>query len=211
MSYRSVVNSYLSGLGGIMRYLFNGNLRSVISNVPSQINMGKNVQIGTHVIFDHIANGRLITLEDDVVIGPGTRILVHDASGERRINATWVSPVKIMKRVYIGAECVILPGVTIGEDAVVGAGAVVTKDVPSGKIVAGVPARIIGDTNSLDAKRLELMKKLHVFDHEKYGKYSPIPDKYAQELVDAASEGGCFIAPSDVSDRYCKQKTEMDC
>lgn len=201
---RNSVNSYLTGLGGTLRFLFNGNLRTLITNIPSQINIGKDVQIGTNVIFDHIANGRLITLEDDVVIGPGTRILVHDASGERRINATWVSPVIIMKRAYIGAECLILPGIRIGEDAIVGAGAVVTKDVLPRTIVAGVPAKKIGDVDSLDARRLELMKKCRVFDHEKYAKNSPIPDCLANEIVEAASDGGCFIAPTEIAQRYEK-------
>lgn len=53
------------------------------------------------------------------------------------------APVVIGRKVWLGAAVTVLPGVTIGDDAVVGAGAVVTKDVPANAIVAGVPARLI--------------------------------------------------------------------
>ena len=60
-------------------------------------------------------------------------------------------PVRIKRNVWIGANATILPGVTIGENAVVGAGSVVTKDVPDNAVVAGNPARLI---RFLDAERL---------------------------------------------------------
>jgi acetyltransferase-like isoleucine patch superfamily enzyme len=56
-----------------------------------------------------------------------------------------VAPVILRRGCYLGACAVILPGITVGERAVVAAGAVVTRDVPAGKIVAGVPARVIRD------------------------------------------------------------------
>lgn len=55
------------------------------------------------------------------------------------------APVVIGKNVWIGVKATIMPGVTIGDNAIVGANAVVTKDVPANKVVAGVPARVIGD------------------------------------------------------------------
>jgi len=71
------------------------------------------------------------------------RVLAHDASMKRRLGRTRVAPVAIGRRVYIGADAIVLPGVTIGDDAVVGAGSVVTHDVPPGAVVAGNPARRI--------------------------------------------------------------------
>jgi acetyltransferase-like isoleucine patch superfamily enzyme len=54
-----------------------------------------------------------------------------------------VAPVRLLRGCYLGAGAMILPGVTVGEKAVVGAGAVVTRDVPPGVLVAGVPARVV--------------------------------------------------------------------
>jgi len=84
-----------------------------------------------------------------VLIAPGCFITDH-AHGHRRgslIDAQGVEcrPVRIEDDVWIGAHAIILPGVTIGHGAVIGAGAVVTRDVAPGSIVAGVPARQIGE------------------------------------------------------------------
>ena len=59
-----------------------------------------------------------------------------------------VAPVRIGDRVWVGTRAVVLKGVTIGDGAVVAAGAVVTSDVPAGTVVAGVPARVVGRADS---------------------------------------------------------------
>ncbi|MDN6423843.1 MAG: transferase [Tetragenococcus koreensis] len=73
--------------------------------------------------------------------------LNHGLSEERR-NTTYPSSVRLKKSVWIGASATILPGVTVGENSVVAAGAVVTKDVSKDTVVAGVPARPIKKINS---------------------------------------------------------------
>ena len=66
--------------------------------------------------------------------------------------ADWaVEPTRVKRRVSIGSNATVLCGVSIGEGALVGAGAVVTKDVPDFAIVAGVPARVVGDTRVREA------------------------------------------------------------
>jgi acetyltransferase-like isoleucine patch superfamily enzyme len=90
-------------------------------------------------------------LEDEVFVGPHA-CLTNDklprattTSGELKTEKDWkVGNTIVKRRAAIGANATILCGVTIGENAVVGAGAVVTKDVPSHAIVAGNPARVIG-------------------------------------------------------------------
>lgn len=85
-----------------------------------------------------------ITLEDGVFIGPGVKIVTenHPEVPELR-HRLLVKPVVIRSNAWIGAGAVILPGVTVGRNAIVAAGAVVTKDVPDDAIVGGVPAKFI--------------------------------------------------------------------
>jgi acetyltransferase-like isoleucine patch superfamily enzyme len=92
----------------------------------------------------------LITIEDGVTVSLRVTVIVHDDA--KRMDLTvpgagdgTVAPVLLRRGSYLGANCLVLPGVTVGEGAVVGAGAVVTRDVPAGAIVAGVPARVVGE------------------------------------------------------------------
>ena len=90
----------------------------------------------------------LVEIEDDVVISFRVTVVVHDDA--RRMDRTeagkeagTVAPVRLRRGCYLGAGSLILPGVTVGEKAVVAAGAVVTRDVPPRALVAGVPARVV--------------------------------------------------------------------
>ena len=80
-----------------------------------------------------------IHIGDESYIASGAMILSHDFIKDIKTDT------RIGKKCFIGANAIIMPGVTIGDSVVVGSGAVVTKDVPSGCIVAGNPARIIRD------------------------------------------------------------------
>ena len=85
-----------------------------------------------------------ISIGDDVLIGHNTVIatLNHVEDPDKRGDMV-PAPVRIGDKVWIGANATILPGVTVGEGAVIAAGAVVTKDVAPRTVVAGVPARMI--------------------------------------------------------------------
>ena len=103
--------------------------------------MGKNVFINHDCTFLDIGG---ITIEDDVLIGPKVSLITEShplSPAERR--ALIVKPIVIKRNAWIGAGATILPGVTVGENAVVAAGAVVNKDVPANTAVAGVPAKVI--------------------------------------------------------------------
>lgn len=120
------------------------------------LRVGRGVYVGHDTIID---SGFLwlISIGDDTTISAGVRILAHDGSTKRHIGYTIVKPVAIGRRVYIGAGAIILPGVTIGDDAIVGAGSVVTRAVAPATIVAGNPARPIGDTASHVERHRALM------------------------------------------------------
>jgi acetyltransferase-like isoleucine patch superfamily enzyme len=105
--------------------------------------IGSNCKISSHTF---ICEG--VTIEDNVFIGHGV-MFINDtypratANGQLQTEADWkVEPTLVKKGASIGSNCTILSHVTIGENAIVGAGSVVTKDVPSSTIVAGNPARI---------------------------------------------------------------------
>lgn len=114
---------------------------------PLYINYGRHTKIGKNVFinFDCVfldLGG--ITIEDDVLIAPKVSLLSegHPVSPERR-HSLMVGHIHIKRNAWIGANATILPGVTVGENAIVAAGAVVSKDVPDNAIVGGIPARVI--------------------------------------------------------------------
>ncbi|HEY2956425.1 MAG TPA: acyltransferase [Candidatus Eisenbacteria bacterium] len=111
------------------------------------ISIGRHVFIGLDSYLDD-QFPELIRIEDDVVISFRVTIAVHDDA--RRMDRVepgqlegTVAPVILRRGCYLGAGCLVLPGVTVGERAVVGAGAVVTRDVPPRTLVVGVPARVV--------------------------------------------------------------------
>lgn len=110
--------------------------------------IGARCKISSHTF---ICEG--VTIEDEVFIGHGVMFIndrfprAANLDGSVQTEADWaVEPTRIGRRASVGSNATIISGVSIGEGALVGAGAVVTKDVPDYAIVAGVPARIIGDT-----------------------------------------------------------------
>ena len=107
--------------------------------------IGKNVKVSSHTF---ICEG--VTIEDDCFIGHNVSFIndkyprATAAGGQLQTEAHWkVVPTRVKRGASIGTSATILCGITIGENAIVGAGSVVTKDVPDNATVAGVPARII--------------------------------------------------------------------
>lgn len=108
----------------------------------------------------------LIKIGNNVTFASNVCVLAHDASTKKITGYTRVGSVSVGDNVFVGYGSIILPGISIGNDAVVGAGAVVTKDVPDGKIVAGVPAKIVGDVSELKAKAERLMSSSYAYGQE---------------------------------------------
>lgn len=112
--------------------------------IQKGVTVGRNVKISTHTF---VCEG--VTIEDEVFVGHNVSFIndkyprATNPDGSTQTEADWkVVPTVVKKGASIGTSSTILCGVTIGEGAIVGAGSVVTKDVPAGAIVAGVPARV---------------------------------------------------------------------
>ena len=126
------------------------------SRVGSFVEIQKNSSIGARCkISSHSFICEGVVIEDEVFIGHGVMFTndplpkATNFDGSPMAEEDWkVIPTRVKRRASIGSNATIVPGVTIGEYALVGAGAVVTRDVPDFAIVAGVPARIVGDTKS---------------------------------------------------------------
>ncbi|HXO69641.1 MAG TPA: sugar O-acetyltransferase [Bradyrhizobium sp.] len=114
---------------------------------PFHCDFGYNIRLGRDVFLNFncvILDVVAVTIEAGTQIGPAVQIYTADHPRDpavRKTGAEFGRPVSIGQNVWIGGGAIILPGLTIGDDAVVGAGAVVTRDVPQGATVLGNPAR----------------------------------------------------------------------
>ena len=133
--YNSLINELFSqGIGENSRIM-----------PPLNVVRAKNVKIGKNVV---IMNNCLmmsvggITIEDDVLVAANSQLISnnHDLQEHQIITC---KPVHLKRNCWIGAGATILPGVTIGQNSVVGAGSVVTKDVPDNCIAVGNPAKVV--------------------------------------------------------------------
>jgi maltose O-acetyltransferase len=113
----------------------------------SGLRLGRNVFVGGGTVLDPDFCF-LIRIGDDTTLSLEVMVLAHDASTRHHLGYSRVAPVEIGSRVFVGARSVILPGVTIGDDAIVGAGSVVRRDVAPGTVVAGNPARELTTTEA---------------------------------------------------------------
>jgi acetyltransferase-like isoleucine patch superfamily enzyme len=106
------------------------------------IRVGRNVFVNQACILNDIGG---IEIGDDVMLGPRVSLLTagHPVDPDRRRRQVVAAPIVIERNVWVGAGATILQGVRVGSDSVVGAGAVVTRDVPAGTLAAGVPARVL--------------------------------------------------------------------
>lgn len=124
------------------------------SDVPFQVNFtstitaGKNIYVGRNVWKSfalsggcYVQGGNGIYIGDDTIFAPGVKIISANHDPKKHMAWAEAPPVRIGCRCWFGANVVILPGVELGDDCIVGAGAVVTKSFPSSTIIIGNPAK----------------------------------------------------------------------
>lgn len=123
------------------------------TKIGAFVEIQKNARVGARCkISSHSFICEGVTIDDEVFVGHGVMFTndryprAVNEDGSLQTESDWeVSPTRVKQRAAIGSNATIVAGVVIGENALVGAGAVVTTDVPDYAIVAGVPARVIGD------------------------------------------------------------------
>jgi len=152
--------------------------------------LGKNVEIVESFFFDP-SHAFLISIGDDCTICPNVRIIAHDASTKKFLGYTKIGRVTIRERCFIGDSALILPNVTIGPGSVIGAGSVVTRDIPGNAVAAGNPARVLGP---LDAylKRMEALQAEAGVFGEEYD-IDRLTDARRREVLEAVSGSLGFI------------------
>ncbi len=114
---------------------------------PFYTDFGRNITVGKNVFINQnctFMDRGGITIEDNALIAPRVNLItINHCQEPSRRRDVYSKPIHIFKNVWIGAGVTVTPGVTIGENSIIAAGAVVTKDIPPNVIAAGVPAKVI--------------------------------------------------------------------
>lgn len=147
------------------RTLFGTAGKNLYVNPPINVDYGCHITVGDNFYANMdciFLDVNRVTIGNNVMVGPrvGFYTAGHPIVADIRIeDLEFGSPIVVEDNVWIGGSAVILPGVTIGKNAIVGAGAVVTKDVPANSIVGGNPAKVIRMINDQDRQKWEQAKQ----------------------------------------------------
>lgn len=156
------------------------------------LTLGKDINLHEDCYFDS-AHCYLITIEDNCTLAPNVTLLAHDASTRFLVGYTKIGKIHIKTKSFIGQGSTVLPGITIGPNAVVAAGSMVTKDVPPGAVVGGTPAKFIMSVEDyikkIEADKCASDKK--VFGEEYFVQY--LDDAKRKELRDATKDSMAYM------------------
>ena len=147
--HRMAPVSEAGGLSAALAGIFDAVGQNTLIEAPFHCSYGRNIQLGRNVYVNAncvILDSGVVTIGDGTMIGPSVQIYCadhHRDPAKRREGIERALPVAIGRDVWIGGGAIVLPGVSVGDAAIVGAGAVVTRDVPAGARVVGNPARIL--------------------------------------------------------------------
>ena len=147
--------------------------------VKRGLKLGRNVFIG-HGVYIDPSHCWLIEIGDDSKITLNTIILAHDGLPRERLGYSRIARVHIGREVFIGCGSIILPGVTIGDGAVVAAGSIVSTNVAPGALVAGNPAKAISTVDDYLAKHAERMRHRPRWPYKGWTVPGKISDEHKQ-------------------------------
>ena len=153
------------------------------------VKSGENSYLGSNVTIDY-SHHWLISIGKNVKIGPDTLILAHDTSTKSVLGYTRIAKVEIKDNVFIGSKSIILPNVVLGENSIVGAGSVVTKDVPANMVVAGNPAHIICSIQEYYERQKSKMNDENCFD-ESYTLRGGVTSDKKTKMIEVVDKYKC--------------------
>lgn len=152
--YNKIKPSNLKKRASLIKKILSKTGENFLIEQPFICDYGYNIEIGENFYSNHnlvILDANKVTFGDNVFIGPNCGFYPPEHPIDYKLRnkgLEWAKPIKVGNNVWIGGSATILAGVTIGNNVVVAAGAVVTKDVPDNCIVAGVPAKKIKDLDN---------------------------------------------------------------
>lgn len=139
-----------------------------------------------------LSNCWLITIGNDVTFAPGVYILAHEASTKKYLNYTRIGLTSIGDFTFTGARATVLGGVKIGSRCVIGAGSVVTKDVPDNCVYAGNPAKFLCATDEYIEKQKQLLKTRPAYD-ENWTMRKNITPAQKEKMIADLKNGAGFV------------------
>ena len=160
--------------------------------IDKGMKIGSNCSIMEGVVLDY-GHCNLINIGNNVTIAPQAYLLAHDASTKRDLGYTKIGRINIRDNVFIGARALIMPGVTIGENSIVGAGAVVTKNVKANTVVVGNPAKFIMTKDEYLTKNKELLEINPKFSEDYTFRSPNFNSEKNRELVEKLEKTNGFI------------------
>ena len=147
--------------GALIRKILGAAKGQILIEQPFYCDYGYNITVGENFYANHnliILDPAKVEFGDNVFIGPNCSFYTpqHPLDSETRNKGLeYAFPIKVGNNVWFGGNVVVLPGVTIGNDCVIGAGSVVTKDIPDNVIAAGNPCKIIREITDKDKRKFE--------------------------------------------------------
>ena len=166
------------------------------------VKLGEEVQLQPFTLDERYAC--LLTIEDQASVGKGTIIYLSDGAintvlEEANPSPVQFGPVRICKRAVVTRNVIIMSGVTVGEGAIVGAGSLLTRDVPPFSVVAGVPAKVLGT--------VEEMKRR---DNERARTGTPGPDRFHIHMPNWRTRRRIGMTPEE-QDHYYNENFPKYC
>ena len=135
----------------------------------------------------------LITIGDDCLFAPRVTLLAHDASTKAGTGFTKIGRVDIGNRVFLGAGVIVLPGTTIGDDAIVGAGSLVSADIAPGAVASGIPARTIGRTDEYLERHRKQQREVRCYTAQRWTIAGGITDEDKQRMREELGNGIAYV------------------
>lgn len=164
--------------------------RYIRNLVQKGLKLGENVFFVDSFFLDP-SHCFLISIGSNTTICPNVRLIAHDASTKNSMGCTKIGKITIGCDCFIGDSTIILPGVSVGDNSIIGAGSVVTKNVPENHIAAGNPAKVISKTESYLEKMKTISNSKKIFDENYY--IHKLDSAKRKEMMDSIGQDIGFI------------------